>query len=282
MSIRKKLAEKKTKLLAPKERLEDHPVRLHDYKDGDFYNVDIDMIMPNPSQPRKYFDPTALDELTQSIKRKGVLQPVIIRQGDDNKFYLVAGERRFRAAKKAGLEKIPSVFTTGNSTEIALIENLQREDLNPIDEAEALKQMMDEYTYTQEQIARIIGKARSTITESLSLNKLPEQIKKECRRADTYPRRLLVEIAKQKTSEDMLSLFDQIKKNNLKSSAVREITRKPSDSIKRTHAEILLNKTAGLIDSLSKLKMDTFKGKEKALLIAELHKLKKAIEEIIT
>ena len=94
MSIRKKLAEKKTKLSAPRERLEDHPVRLHDYKDGDFYNVDLDMILPSPNQPRKYFDPVSLNELSQSIKQKGVLQPVIIRKGDNNKFYLVAGERR--------------------------------------------------------------------------------------------------------------------------------------------------------------------------------------------
>lgn len=186
MSIRKKLAEKKTKLSAPRERLEDHPVRLHDYKDGDFYNVDLDMILPSPNQPRKYFDPVSLNELSQSIKQKGVLQPVIIRKGDNNKFYLVAGERRFRAAKKAGLEKIPSVFTTGNATEIALIENLQREDLNPIDEAEALKQMMEEYNYTQDQIAKIIGKAKSTISEALSLNRFPDSIKKKVRRADIY------------------------------------------------------------------------------------------------
>src|SRR5574340_571949 len=179
----------------------------------------------------------------------------------------------------AGLEKIPAVFTTGNSAEIALIENLQREDLTPVEESEALARMIEEYNYTQEKLALVVGKARTTITEALSLNKLPDQIKDACRRADNYPRRLLVEVAKQKTPEDMLSLFNQIKEGNLKSSQVREITRKRSDTPQRTPAAVTLDKATSLNNNLSKLDLSTVEEHEKIQLITELRSLKKSRSE---
>lgn len=282
MSIRDKLTGKTTKLAEERPRTEDHPAKLHNYKDGDFFSVEVSQIVPNPDQPRKYFDEQALEELTHSIKQNGVLQPVIIRFGQDGKIYLVAGERRYRAAKMAGLEKIPAVFTTGNSAEIALIENLQREDLTPVEESEALARMIEEYNYTQEKLALVVGKARTTITEALSLNKLPDQIKNECRRADNYPRRLLVEVAKQKTLEDMFSLFNQIKNNELKSAQVREITRKRADKPQRTPAAIVLEKTMSLNNNLSKLDVSTIEEQEKTQLLSELHSLKKVIEKILS
>lgn len=282
MSIRDKLTGKTTKLAEERQKTEDHPAKLHNYKDGDFFSVEVGQIVPNPDQPRKYFDEQALEELSHSIKQNGVLQPVIIRFGQDGKIYLVAGERRYRAAKMAGLEKIPAVFTTGNSAEIALIENLQREDLTPVEESEALARMIEEYNYTQEKLALVVGKARTTITEALSLNKLPDQIKNECRRADNYPRRLLVEVAKQKTPEDMLSLFNQIKNNNLKSTKVREITRKHTDKPQRTPAAIVLEKAMNLNNNLSKLDISTVEEQEKTQLLTELHGLKKVIEKILS
>lgn len=281
MSIRDKLAGKTTKLTEERQKTEDHPARLHNYKDGDFFYVQTAQIIPNPDQPRKYFDEQALEELSLSIKKNGVLQPVIIKFGHDEKIYLVAGERRYRAAKIAGLEKIPAVFTTGNSAEIALIENIQREDLSPIEESEALHRMIEEHNYTQEKLALVVGKARTTITETLSLNKLPDQIKEECRRADNYPRRLLVEVAKQKTSQDMLSLFSQIKEGKLKSSQVREITRKRSDKPQRTPAAITIDKTINLNIALSKIDLSTVEEHEKNRLTAELLSLKKSIENTL-
>jgi len=278
-SLRDKLAKTKSKLSIPQEKLKDHPANLNDYQDGSFYNVDIDLIMPDPNQPRKFFNPESLAELSQSIQQKGVLQPVIIRKDEEGKIYLVAGERRLRAAKMAGLDKIPTILTKGNPLEIAIIENLQRDNLKPIEEAEALGRMIEEYKYTQEQLALVIGKARTTLTETLSLNKLPEQIKEECRRADIHPRRLLIEIAKQETPEAMISLFNQVKENNLNSGQVRAITRKYAE--RRPLENIILNKTHDLINHLSKLNPSLIIKDEKNNLLAELEQLKEIIEKFL-
>jgi ParB family chromosome partitioning protein len=282
-SLKDKLAKTKSKLGTPRKKIEDHPANLNNnYQDGAFYNVETDLIIPNPNQPRKIFNEESLNELSQSIKEKGVLQPIIIRKDHDGKIHLVAGERRFRASKKAGLEKIPAILTKGNPMEIALIENLQREDLKPIEEAEALGQMVEEYNYTQEQLALVIGKARSTITETLCLNKLPEQIKDECRRADTYSRRSLIEVAKQKTPRKMFRLFEKIKKDNLKSNQVRDITRnKTNRKLQRTSVVIALDKTSTLDNYLRKLDFSSIEENEKVQLITCLEKLKKFIEKII-
>lgn len=280
-TLKEKLSKTKSKLAVPREKLKDHPANLNDYQEGSFYNVDINLITTNPRQPRKFFNPESLSELSQSIQQKGVLQPVIIRKDDEGKIYLVAGERRYRAAKMAGLEKIPAIITKGNPMEIAIIENLQREDLKPVEEAEALNLMVEEYNYTQEQLALVIGKARTTITETLSLNKLPEQIKEECRRADNFPRRLLVEVAKQKTSEEMIDLFTKIKENNLKSGQVREITRKREKTKQRTPAAIAIEKTAILDNCLSKLDLNSIEKTEKLELLNNLERLKNSIENII-
>jgi len=280
-SLKDKLAKTKTKLAFQRERLEDHPANLNDYQDGSFCNVEINLIIPDPNQPRKFFNPESLAELSQSIKQKGVLQPIIIRKDDEGKIYLVAGERRYRASKMAELEKIPAILTKGNPMEIAIIENLQRDDLKPIEEAEALNQMVKKYNYTQEQLALVIGKARTTITETLSLNKLPEEIKEECRRADNFSRRLLVEVAKQETPEKMTNLFSRIKENNLNSNQVRNITRKKEKSKQRTPAAIALEKTSVLDHCLAKLDFNSIEETEKFQLIANLERLKNSIEKYI-
>jgi ParB family transcriptional regulator, chromosome partitioning protein len=280
-STREKLANKKTKLARPREKFEEHPANLNNFQEGSFYNIEISLINPNPYQPRKYFNTDSLEELCQSIKQKGVLQPIIIRRDQNGSIYLVAGERRLRAAKMAGLEKIPAILTKGNPVEISLIENLQRDNLKPIEEAEALNWMREKYNYTQEKLALVIGKARTTITETLSLNNLTETIKKECRHADIYPRRLLVEIAKQKTAEAMNDLFNQIKKSNLKSEQVRDITRKQSKITQRTPAAIVLNKTINLISLIEKLNLDSIEENEKFQLISGLEQLKKRINDLL-
>ena len=280
-SLRDQLANAKSKLATKKEKLKDHPANFNNHQDGSFYHIDIDLIETDPKQPRKFFNPDSLAELSQSIKQKGVLQPVIIRKDADDKIYLVAGERRYRASKMAGLEKIPAILTKGNPMEIAIIENLQRENLKAIEEAEALNQMLIEYNYTQEQLALIIGKARTTITETLSLNKLPEEIKENCRRADNFPRRLLVEIAKQKTEEEKINLFKQVKENGLNSGQVRNITRKRISNKRQTPAAIVLEKTSTLNNCLAKLDLGSIEETEKFQLIASLEKLKTSIEKII-
>jgi len=278
-SIRDKLADKRTKLASPREQLKDHPAH-SDYREGNFYHVPIKEIRSNPDQPRKYFNEEALGELTQSIKARGILQPVIIRREEDGTIFLVAGERRLRAARQAGLEQLPAVLTKGHPTEIALIENLQREDLKPIEEAEALAWMVDEYHYTQAELAAVIGKAQSTISETLSLSKLPDEIKDEYRRAD-IPRRLLVEIVKQKSPEAMTAMFKRVKEANLTSDQVRELSRSKSSLKKRAPLAAVMNRVVNLKSSLEKLNLDTLKEMEWNQLLAELKNLQGFIDQIL-
>lgn len=143
--------------------------------------MDINKIFPNPNQPRKHFDEEALQELSNSIKIHGIIQPIVVNKDDDDKYMIIAGERRWRASRLAGLTSVPVViknYTEKQVKEVSLIENLQREDLNPIEAARAIKQLMEEYNFTQEAVAERIGKSRSNITNTLRLLSLyPEVIK---------------------------------------------------------------------------------------------------------
>jgi ParB family chromosome partitioning protein len=142
--------------------------------------IEVEKIKPNPEQPRKVFNTDALSELAASVKEKGVLQPVIVREAEGGEYYLIAGERRWRAASLAGLKKIPVIIkesSPGESLEIALIENIQRDDLNPIETAEAFQRLIGEYRYTQEELSRRVGKDRTTIANYLRILKLPPEVK---------------------------------------------------------------------------------------------------------
>ena len=151
-------------------------------KQGDgISEIEIHKIFPNPNQPRKHFDEEALQELSSSIKLHGVIQPLVVNKNDDGSFMIIAGERRWRASKMAGLDKVPVVFknyTEKQIKEISIIENLQREDLNPIEAARAIKQLMEEYNLTQETVSDRIGKSRSSVANTLRLLSLyPDVIK---------------------------------------------------------------------------------------------------------
>lgn len=142
--------------------------------------IDISNIQPSEYQPRKRFDETHLEELSLSIKAKGVLQPVIVRKAEDGGYRLIAGERRWRAASMAGLKRIPAIIkdvTEAERIELALIENLQREDLNPIETAEACQHLIKDFHLTQEDLSKVLGKQRSSITNYLRLLKLPLDLK---------------------------------------------------------------------------------------------------------
>ena len=140
-------------------------------------------IIPNKFQPRKIFDEDNLNDLTNSIKERGVIQPIIVRSSMDNnsKFEIIAGERRWLAARKAGLHDIPAIVTEADdlkSLEFAIVENVQRNDLNPLEEAQGYKRLIDEFSYDQEKVSKFIGKSRSYITNSLRLLSLPQEILK--------------------------------------------------------------------------------------------------------
>ena len=140
-------------------------------------------IIPNKFQPRKNFDEENLEDLTKSIKERGVIQPIIVRKSnsDNSKFEIIAGERRWLAARKAGLHDIPVVVTEADdlkSLEFAIVENVQRHDLNPLEEAQGYKRLIDEFSYDQEKVSKFIGKSRSYITNSLRLLNLPTEVLK--------------------------------------------------------------------------------------------------------
>jgi ParB family chromosome partitioning protein len=142
--------------------------------------IPIEFLHPNKNQPRKLFDEEKIDELSQSIKQKGLILPILVKKIDENNYQIIAGERRWRASQKAGLHDVPVIIKNLDDKEIleiALIENMQREDLNPIEEAEGIARLQDEFKYTQEELSNILGKSRPQISNTIRLLKLPQKVK---------------------------------------------------------------------------------------------------------
>jgi ParB family chromosome partitioning protein len=172
--------------------------------------VPIDLIDPNPNQPRQMMGDLA--ELISSISEKGIIEPLVVRQRGD-RFQIIAGERRYQASVRAGLRELPVVIREVDDTEVielALIENLQRKDLTPFEEAEALQGLADRCAYTHEDLARRLAKSRTSITESLALNAMPDAVRSLCRLADISSKSLLLQIVRQETPEKMTALVEKI------------------------------------------------------------------------
>jgi len=185
--------------------------------------VPIEQIDPNPYQPRQVMGD--LSELMASIAEKGVIEPLVVRQRGE-RFQIVAGERRYQAAVQVGLSELPIVVRDADDQEVielALVENLQRKDLTAFEEAEALQALLQRADYTHEDLARKLGKSRTAITESLSLNKMPEEVKNLCRLADISSKSLLLEIVRQQDAAKMIALVEQIASRD---GATREQVRK--------------------------------------------------------
>jgi ParB family chromosome partitioning protein len=190
--------------------------------------VPIDQVDPNPNQPRQVMGD--LSELMASIAEKGILEPLVVRQRGD-RYQIVAGERRYQAAVQIGLRDLPVVIRDVDETgmlELALIENLQRKDLTPFEEAEALHGLADRCGYTHEDLARRLGKSRSSITESLTLNAMPEDIRNLCRLADISSKSLLLQIVRQDVPEKMTALVEKMaSQGGVTRQQLREATAKP-------------------------------------------------------
>jgi ParB family chromosome partitioning protein len=172
--------------------------------------VAIDLIDPNPNQPRQVMGD--LSELIASIGEKGILEPLVVRARGE-RFQIVAGERRYQAAVQVGLRELPVVIRDVDETEmleLALIENLQRKDLTPFEEAEALQGLAERCGYTHEDLARRLGKSRTSVTESLALNAMPEEVRNLCRLADISSKSLLLQVVRQDTPEKMTALVERI------------------------------------------------------------------------
>jgi ParB family chromosome partitioning protein len=229
----------------------------------DYFRAAIEQIHPSPEQPRKRFSETELDELAESIRAHGVIQPLIVRERPDRDgggYYLIAGERRWRASQRAGLHDVPVVVQSVDSTEAferALVENLQRSDLNPIEEAEAFERLVSEYGHTQEQVAERVGKDRSTVANALRLLKLPpsvRQLVEEKQLSMGHARALLgldsVE-AMEKTARQVVSrgmsvrATEQLVRARGPEPAARKQSRKPGKSAAVRDLEERLTKSLG-------------------------------------
>jgi len=194
---------------------------------GKLYDLDIAEVQPDPKQPRKYFDETALAELKRSIEKHGVLQPVLVRQNGTDGFLLVSGERRYQAAKQAGCATIPAVLTDGEPVEISIVENLLRENLTAIEEAEAIHRLKTRHNYPLKVLSAVLGKSVPILSEILSLNRLPEEVKSDCRNDPKTARGILVEIAKKGVPAKMMALYAKYKESGLTRGEIRKRQRKP-------------------------------------------------------
>jgi ParB family chromosome partitioning protein len=176
--------------------------------DGHIQYVDVSKVIPNPHQPRENFSPESLEELAESIKLHGILQPLVAHPTDDGKFELIAGERRLRASKLAGLQFVPIFIRRvqdHQKMELALIENLQRQDLNPIEEAAGYKQLMDEFNLTQDEVGTKVSKSRPAVANAVRLLNLPQEMKEAVSRGkiSASSGRILVGISDDKKRDEM-------------------------------------------------------------------------------
>ena len=179
--------------------------------------IRVDEIRPNPEQPRKALGD--LRELTESVREKGVLEPLLVRFiSSEGCFYIISGERRYHAARAAGLREVPCIEKSADDAEtleIALIENIQRKDLTAFEEADGLHRLATQFEYTHEDMAKKIGRARSSVTETLSLRNIPEALRKKCVENGVTSKSLLLQIARQPTEKKMNEMFQRILQGGL-------------------------------------------------------------------
>jgi len=189
--------------------------------------IGLDKLDPNPEQPRVEFGD--LTELTASIAEKGVLEPLLVKPSrSSGRWMIIAGERRYRAARAAGLTEVPCVemdIDAGSVAEIALIENMQRKDLTVWEEADGLSSLCERFGYTHEEVARKVGKSRSTVTEALSIAAIPADVRELCKQADVSAKSMLLQIVRQPDEEGMRRLARQITSRGLTRDDAREVRR---------------------------------------------------------
>jgi len=174
--------------------------------------IPVDQIRPNPEQPRKALGD--LRELTESIREKGVLEPLLVRfMPREDCYYIISGERRYHASRAAGLREVPCIEKMADDAEtleIALIENIQRKDLTPFEEADGLQRLAEQFDYTHDDVAKKIGRARSSVSETLSLRLIPEALRKKCVDGGILSKSMLLQIAKQPTEKKMAEIVAKI------------------------------------------------------------------------
>ncbi|WP_051293165.1 ParB/RepB/Spo0J family partition protein [Citrifermentans bremense] len=244
------------------------------FKNGE---LAIALLQVSESQPRKHVDQEALAELASSIKIHGVLQPVIVQPHTDGTYHLVAGQRRFLAAKQIGLTKIPAVVVEGAPAILALIENLQRTDLTAVEEAEAICQLKMENGYTLGTIGGIIGKSKASVSETLSLTKLPSLIKEECRSDPAMAKSILVELARMQTKDEMLEAYQEYRSKSLPRQEIRR-RKRPGAKERSMFGARFVNAISKAITTVD---VDHIEAKERERMKLNLEKVQQMIEELI-
>jgi len=248
------------------------------FKKGKLYMLGINDLRTDPEQPRKHFDEEALLELKTSIEAHGVLQPVLFRVNDNGDILLISGERRYQAAKLAGLAAIPAIFTMGDPTELSLVENLLRENLTAIEESEAVQNLKMKHDYQLEQLSKILGKSVSSISEIISLTNLPDSVKDDCRKDPKVARSTLVEIAKMSSPEKMTELYRRYRENNLTRDDLRRKSRRGKPAAKTGGFRFIRTS----VRRMSSIDASSLLPPEKDSLIRELEKLQENTLKLLT
>ena len=199
--------------------------------------IPTDKIRPNPEQPRKNIGD--IRELTDSIREKGVLEPLLVRYiPREDSYYIISGERRYHASKAAGLHELPcieKIADDAETLELALIENLQRKDLTPFEEADGLQRLAEHFDYTHDDIAKKIGRARSSVTETLSLRLIPDSIRKVCLDKGIVSKSLLLQVARQPNEKKMREMTHRITQGGLTRDEARRARKEETESAPRPH-----------------------------------------------
>jgi len=194
--------------------------------------IPVEQIRPNPEQPRKALGD--LRELSDSIRQKGVLEPLLVRfVPREDCFYIISGERRYHAARAAGLREVPCIEKSADEAEtleISLIENIQRKDLTPFEEADGLQRLAEQFDYSHEELAKKLGKARSSVSETMSLRNIPESLRKKCVENGVTTKSLLLQIARQPTERKMMELFARILQSGLTRDEARRVRADEKDA----------------------------------------------------
>ena len=199
--------------------------------------IPISKIHPNPDQPRKALGD--ISELSQSIREKGVLEPLLVRyMPREDAYYIISGERRYHASQAAGLAELPcieKIADDAETLELALIENLQRKDLTAFEEADGLYRLAEQFDYTHDDIAKKIGRARSSVTETLSIRNIPNSIRKTCLEEGIVSKSLLLQVARQPNEKKMLDMVTQIARSGLTRDEARRVRKEENETESRPH-----------------------------------------------
>jgi ParB family transcriptional regulator, chromosome partitioning protein len=242
------------------------------YVPGQLYLINLNELLLDPDQPRKYLDPDALAEMVESIKEHGIIQPPTFRVDAGGLKYIVTGERRCTAARMAGLTEIAVLYSdSANYDEISLVENILRSDLTAVEEAEAMDRLMKKHNFSQDDLAKKFSKTPASISGTLSLTRLPPEILDECRKDPAMPKRVLIDISRKKQARSRVTAYQEYK-------AALNPQKKPRTGDRLSVAQNTCNAVAAVGEKISGLDVTTLTYEERNSFANALDALKQIIE----